>query len=426
MDKIRIRGGARLKGEIPISGAKNAALKLMTAVLLTDQPVTLANVPHLADVDAMAELLRQFGVDIEIAHGRTLGEGGTMRLHAPRIESSLAPYDIVRKMRASFQVLGPLLARHGEAKISLPGGCAIGARPVDFHIKGFEALGATIDLADGYVIASTDGGLKGATFELPFASVGATENLMAGATLAKGRTILKNTAREPETEDFGRCLIAMGAKISGLGTSELVIDGVEKLSGTEYAVMPDRIEAGTYALATAIAGGEVELIGARSHTIAALIDLLRKVGTEVTETNRGVAVHRNGVRPVAVDVTTGVFPGFPTDLQAQFMTLMATAAGVSHIRETVFENRFMHVPELLRMGADIKVEGDTAIVRGVERLKGAPVMATDLRASVSLVLAGLAAEGETIVNRVYHLDRGFERLEEKLSRVGADIERLPA
>jgi UDP-N-acetylglucosamine 1-carboxyvinyltransferase len=321
-------------------------------------------------------------------------------------------------------VLGPLLVRHGEAKISLPGGCAIGARPVDFHIKGFEALGAKIELADGYVIASAKDGLQGTTIELPFPSVGATENLMTGAVLAKGRTVLKNTAREPETEDLGRCLIAMGAKITGLGTPEIVIDGVERLTGVDYTVMPDRIESGTYAIATAMTGGEVELVGARAESNSALYGLLRSIGTEVTQTNRGIAIQRNGMRPTSVDVTTDVFPSFPTDLQAQFMALMAIASGTSHITETIFENRFMHVPELARMGANIKVEGEMATVTGVERLKGAPVMATDLRASVSLVLAGLVAEGETIVNRVYRLDRGFERLEEKLSLVGADIERL--
>jgi len=424
MDRIRIRGGNRLKGEIPISGAKNSALKLMAASLLTDQPVTLRNIPRLADVAGMGDLLMQFGVTMNIRRGAGLGQSDTMRLHAATIESALAPYDMVRKMRSSFQVLGPLLARHGEAEVSLPGGCAIGARPVDFHIKGFEALGAKIDLVDGYVIASARDGLVGTTFELPFASVGATENLMTGAVLAKGRTVLKNTAREPETEDLGRCLIAMGAKISGLGTSEITIDGVEKLSGVDYTVMPDRIETGTYAIATAMTGGEVELVGARTESNTALYGLLRSIGTEVTQTNRGVAIHRNGVRPASVDVTTDVFPSFPTDLQAQFMALMAISDGTSHITETVFENRFMHVPELARMGANIKVEGDMATVTGVERLKGAPVMATDLRASVSLVLAGLVAEGETMVNRVYHLDRGFERLEEKLSSVGADIERL--
>jgi len=424
MDKIRIRGGNRLNGEIPISGAKNSALKLMAASLLTDQPVTLRNIPRLADIAAMGDLLMQFGVTMNIRRGASLGHSDTMRLHAGVIENAVAPYDIVRKMRASFQVLGPLLARHGEAKISLPGGCAIGARPVDFHLRGFEALGAKIDLADGYVIASAKNGLKGATFELPFPSVGATENLMTAAVLAHGRTILKNTAREPETEDLGHCLIAMGAKIAGLGTSEIVIDGVEKLSGVDYTVMPDRIESGTYAIATAMTGGAVELVGARAESNQALYGLLRGIGTEVAQTNRGIAIERNGARPATVDVTTDVFPSFPTDLQAQFMALMAISNGTSHITETVFENRFMHVPELARMGANIKVEGDMATVVGVEKLRGAPVMATDLRASVSLVLAGLVADGETVVNRVYHLDRGFERLEEKLSNVGADIERI--
>ncbi len=426
MDRIRIRGGNRLKGEIPIGGAKNSALKLMAAALLTDQPVTLRNVPRLADIEAMADLVMQFGVNLNIRRGTCLGQSDTVRLHASSIESALAPYDIVRKFRASFQVLGPLLARHGEAKVSLPGGCAIGARPVDFHIQGLEAMGARIDLEDGYVIANANGGLKGTTFTVPRASVGATETLLTAATLAKGRTVLKNAAREPETGDLGNFLIAMGARITGLGTGEITIDGVERLSGCDYSVMPDRIETGTYAIATALAGGEVELVGARAESNAALYGLLRGIGTEVTQTNRGIAVHRNGVRPTSVDMTTDVFPAFPTDLQAQFMALMAVSDGISHIRETVFENRFMHVPELTRMGANIRVEGDMATVTGVQKLKGAPVMATDLRASVSLVLAGLVAEGETIVNRVYHLDRGFERLEEKLSGVGADIERQSA
>jgi len=426
MDKIRIRGGNRLQGEIPISGAKNSALKLMAASLLTAGPVVLKNVPRLADIEAMADLLMQFGVNLNIRRGSGIGLSDTLRLNAGTIESALAPYDIVRKMRASFQVLGPLLARHGEAKISLPGGCAIGARPVDFHIQGLEAMGARIDLEDGYVVATSNGGLKGTTFSVPRASVGATENLMTAATLATGRTVLKNAAREPETEDLGRFLVAMGAKISGLGTGEITIDGVEALHGVEYAVMPDRIETGTYAIATALAGGEVELVGGRIESNGALYTLLRNIGTDVTQTNRGVAVHRNGVRPISTDVTTDVFPAFPTDLQAQFMALMTMSNGISHIRETVFENRFMHVPELTRMGANIRVEGDMATVTGVEKLKGAQVMATDLRASVSLVLAGLVAEGETLVNRVYHLDRGFERLEEKLSGVGADIERLSA
>jgi len=426
MDKIRVRGGNRLKGEIPISGAKNSALKLMAASLLTDQPVTLTNVPRLADIGGMADLLMQFGVNLNIRRGQALGQTDTMRLHAATVDSALAPYDLVRKMRASFQVLGPLLARHGEAKISLPGGCAIGARPVDFHIQGLEALGAKIHLEDGYVIASVNGGLKGATFTVPRASVGATENVMTAAVLAKGRTVLKNAAREPETADLGSFLNAMGAKITGLGTCEITIEGVDNLRGVEYAVMPDRIETGTYAIATALAGGEVELVGARASSNGALYHLLRNVGTEVTETNRGIAIHRNGVRPIGVDVVTDVFPAFPTDLQAQFMALMAVSDGISHIKETVFENRFMHVPELARMGANIKIHGDTATVTGVERLRGAQVMATDLRASVSLVLAGLVAEGDTLVNRVYHLDRGFERLEEKLQGVGAEVERISA
>jgi UDP-N-acetylglucosamine 1-carboxyvinyltransferase len=424
MDRIRIRGGARLKGEIPISGAKNAALKLMAASLLTAEPLLLGNVPRLADVRAMAELLRSFGVSIEITPGAALGEGDVFRLQAAKIESAFASYDIVRKMRASFQVLAPLVARHGSAKVSLPGGCAIGARPVDLHLKALEAMGAKVALEDGYVVVEAEGGLRGAEINFPFVSVGATETAMMAATLAHGRTILNNVAREPEIDDLGRCLIAMDAKISGLGTSQLVIEGVEKLHGARHDVMPDRIEAGTYAIAAAIAGGEIELVGARREMIGALLDLLEKVGTEVKETNRGIALHMNGSRPRSVNVTTAPFPGFPTDLQAQFMALMAFGDGVSVIKETIFENRYMHVPELARMGADIKVEGDVAHVHGVERLKGAPVMATDLRASVSLVLAGLAAEGETIVNRVYHLDRGFDRLEEKLGRVGADIARI--
>jgi len=426
MDRIRIRGGNRLKGDIPIGGAKNSALKLIAASLLTEEPVTIRNMPRLADVEAMADLVMQFGVTINIRRGMTMGQSDTMRLQAAVIESAFAPYDIVRKMRASFQVLGPLLARHGHARVSLPGGCAIGARPVDFHIQGLEAMGANIALEDGYVIAHSDGGLKGTTFTVPRASVGATETLLMAATLAKGRTVLKNAAREPEIVDLGHFLIAMGAKITGLGTNEIAIEGIDKLHGAEYSVMPDRIETGTYAIATALAGGEVELLGARADSNAALFHLLRNVGTEVIESNRGIQVHRNGARPICTDVVTDVFPAFPTDLQAQFMALMAVADGTSHIKETVFENRFMHVPELTRMGANIRIDGDTATVTGVERLKGAQVMATDLRASVSLVLAGLVAEGDTVVNRVYHLDRGFERLEEKLSRVGAEVERLSA
>jgi len=426
MDRIRIRGGARLKGEIPISGAKNAALPLMAACLLTDAPLTLTNVPKLADVSFMADILRQLGVAVDWTPGTGLGEGGRYRLTAANLSGTTADYDIVRKMRASFLILGPLVARAGHAKVSLPGGCAIGARPVDLHLKAMEKLGATVELEDGYVVATAPNGLKGAEIEFPFVSVGATENTLMAASLAKGETVLVNAAREPEIDDLGHCLIAMGAKITGLGTSRIVVEGVSSLQAAEHAVLPDRIETGTFAMAAAIAGGEVELTGTRAALIGSVIPLLESIGTEIAETNRGLTVHRNGVRPVAVDVATAPFPGFPTDLQAQFMALMATASGVSFIKETIFENRFMHVPELLRMGADIKVDGDIAVVSGVDRLKGAPVMATDLRASSSLVLAGLAAEGETIVNRVYHLDRGFERLEEKLSRVGADIERQPA
>jgi len=426
MDRIRIRGGARLKGEIPISGAKNAALPLMAACLLTDAPLTLTNVPKLADVSFMADILRQLGVAADWTPGTGLGEGGRYRLTAANLSGTTADYDIVRKMRASFLILGPLVARAGRAKVSLPGGCAIGARPVDLHLKAMEALGAKVELEDGYVVATAPNGLKGAQIEFPFVSVGATENTLMAAALAKGETVLVNAAREPEIDDLGHCLIAMGAKIAGLGTSRIVVEGVSSLHAAEHAVLPDRIETGTFAMAAAIAGGEVELTGTRAELIGSVIPLLESIGTEIVETNRGLKVHRNGIRPVSVDVATAPFPGFPTDLQAQFMALMATASGVSFIKETIFENRFMHVPELLRMGADIKVDGDIAVVSGVERLKGAPVMATDLRASSSLVLAGLAAEGETIVNRVYHLDRGFERLEEKLSRVGADIERQSA
>ncbi|HEY0283369.1 MAG TPA: UDP-N-acetylglucosamine 1-carboxyvinyltransferase [Rhizomicrobium sp.] len=424
MDKIVIRGGVRLKGEIPISGAKNAALPLMAACLLTDAPLTLTNVPKLADVAFMADLLRHLGADAEWAPEAAMG--GRYRLCAADLTDTTADYDIVRKMRASFLVLGPLLARAGRAKVSLPGGCAIGARPVDLHLKALEALGAVVELADGYVIASAPQGLKGALIEFPSVSVGATEHVLMAATLAEGRSTIANAAREPEIDDLGHCLIAMGARISGLGTSTIVVEGVKSLHAAEHSVLPDRIETGTYAMAVAIAGGEVELTGTRADLIGSIVALLQAAGAQVTETNRGLSVARNGVRPISVSAATAPFPGFPTDLQAQFMALMATAEGTSTIKETIFENRFMHVPELLRMGADIKIEGDTAVVSGVPRLKGAPVMATDLRASSSLVLAGLGAEGETAVNRVYHLDRGFERLEEKLGRVGAEIERLPA
>jgi UDP-N-acetylglucosamine 1-carboxyvinyltransferase len=395
----------------------------MVASLLTDEPLILTNVPKLADVVFMAELLKSFGVAVEWTPGKKLGEGGTYRLQANRVRGSTAEYDIVRKMRASFFVLGPLVARVGLAKVSLPGGCAIGARPVDLHLKGLQALGAAIDVAQGYVIADAPAGLAGGEVVFPIVSVGATESVLMAACLAQGRSVLVNAAREPEIVDLGNCLIAMGAKISGLGTSRIVVDGVAKLHGASHAVLPDRIETGTYAIAVAIAGGDVELTGTSPDLVSSLLDLLVLVGAEVSSTGTGIRVVRNGSRPKSVSVDTAPFPGFPTDLQAQFMALMATAEGTSRIRETIFENRFMHVPELVRLGAEIKVEGDTAIVTGVPHLTGAPVMATDLRASSSLVLAGLAATGETIVNRVYHLDRGFERLEEKLRAVGANIER---
>ncbi|HJR55581.1 MAG TPA: UDP-N-acetylglucosamine 1-carboxyvinyltransferase, partial [Rhizomicrobium sp.] len=366
-----------------------------------------------------------FGVGVTISLGGGIGEGDAMTLNAGNITSTFASYDMVRKMRASFQVLGPLLARVGEAKVSLPGGCAIGARPVELHLDALKAMGADVWLEDGYVVTQAPGGLTGATVTFPFVSVGATETALTAATLAKGTTRLINAAREPEVSDLCRCLIAMGAKIEGVGTGELVIEGVRELHGTTHNVMSDRIEAGTYAIAAVIAGGEVELTGASRETIAALLSLLEKSGAEIADTPNGLKISMNGARPQAADVTTAPYPGFPTDLQAQIMALMTVAEGSSVVREKIFENRFMHVPELARMGAQVRIEGDTAIVKGVEKLKGAPVMATDLRASVSLVLAGLVAEGETSVGRVYHLDRGFDRLEEKLSRVGADIARIP-
>jgi UDP-N-acetylglucosamine 1-carboxyvinyltransferase len=399
---------------------------LMAASLLSEQPLTLSNVPNLADVVYMADVLRQLGVGVAWQMSGPDHVGGVIKLHAPKRPQSLATYEAVRKMRASFLVLGPLVARIREAMVSLPGGCAIGARPVDLHLKGLAALGAEIELTGGYVLARAPRGLTGAEFVFPVISVGATENLLMAASLAKGTTVLENAAREPEIADLGQCLIAMGAKISGLGTSRVTIEGVKELGPATHSVLPDRIETGTYAIAAAIAGGEVELTGTTQELIGALVPLLRRAGAEIETTSFGVSVARNGQGVKAADVTTAPFPGFPTDLQAQYMALMAIAEGTSHIRETIFENRFMHVPELMRMGADIRVEGDTAIVVGHKELKGAPVMATDLRASVSLVLAGLAAEGETIVNRVYHLDRGFERIEEKLKACGADIERLKA
>lgn len=425
MDKIRIRGGKSLVGSIPIGGAKNAALPLMAASLLTEGTLRLANIPHLADITTLANLLGTLGVEIALdGHAEGGHQGRVLALTARNISNTTAEYDLVRKMRASILVLGPLVAREGKAKVSLPGGCAIGARPVDLHLKGLEALGAKIELREGYVEALAPGGLKGARFVFPFVSVGATENLMMAATLAKGTTVLSNAAREPEIGDLARCLIAMGAKIEGIDTDTLTIHGGTKLSGTTHSILPDRIELGTFAMAAAATGGDVELIGGRTELIASAATALTQAGVTIEETPRGVRVRRTNAPLVGVDVMTEPFPGFPTDLQAQMMALLTTAEGASMITETIFENRFMHVPELRRMGANINLHGGSAMVRGVPKLTGAPVMATDLRASVSLVIAGLVAQGETIVNRVYHLDRGYERLEAKLAACGADIERV--
>jgi len=418
MDRIAITGGAPLKGTIPIYGAKNSALKLQAAALLSAEPLVLENMPDLADTRFMAELLASLGVEVA-----WVKEARVLRLHAAEIGSTIAPYDLVRKMRATFNVLGPLLARVGHATVSLPGGCAIGARPVDLHLKVFEAMGADIHIEQGYVKAAALRGLRGAEIEFPFVSVGATEHAMLAAVLAQGDTVLKNVAREPEIIDLADCLNAMGARVEGAGANEIRITGVTSLSGAKHAVVADRIETGTYALAVAAAGGSVLLQGARFEHLGALIKVLRAAGVDVDAEARGLRVKRNGGRIMPVDFETEPFPGFPTDLQAQAMALLCLADGQSRIRETIFENRFMHAPELARLGAQIAVHGNEAVVTGVERLIGAPVMATDLRASVSLVIAGLAAEGETIVNRVYHLDRGFERLEAKLAACGAQIER---
>lgn len=422
MDSIAITGGARLNGTIPISGAKNSALKLMAASILTDQPLRLTNMPRLADTKFLGRLLRELGVEVtENGHG---AEQETL-FHAAEIRSTFAPYDLVRQMRASFNVLGPLLARTGEAKVSLPGGCTIGARPVDLHLQALTAMGAEIELDEGYVIARAPKGLKGAEIEFPFVSVGATEHALLAAVLADGVTVLRRAAREPEIGDLARCLIAMGAKVEGLDTDELVITGVASLTGAEWPVIADRIEMGSYAVAAAMAGGEVRLTRSRPELMQALTEKLVEAGVEVAPTDDGVIVRRDpAVRLKAVNVATEVYPGFATDLQAQFMALMTLAEGESVIHENIFENRFMHAPELARLGADIHVHAGEAVVRGVEALHGAPVMATDLRASVSLVIAGLAAQGETTVGRVYHLDRGFERLEEKLGACGAEIRRI--
>ena len=416
MDRIRIRGGRPLHGQLPIGGAKNAALPLMTAGMLTDDRLLLGNVPQLADIATMAALIAQHGVTV-VPDGRTLSIGGP-------ISNTEAPYEIVRKMRASILVLGPLLARVREARVSLPGGCAIGTRPVDLHLKGLEQMGAAIRLEGGYVHASAPGGLRGAVIVLPFASVGATENLLMAATLAEGRTEIANAAREPEIGDLAACLLAMGAQIEGIGSGTLVVDGVPRLHGAAHPIVADRIETGTYACAAAITGGEVRLLGGQLAHLGAVADALRSAGVEMVEQGDALVVRRrDGLH--GADAMTEPYPGFPTDMQAQFMALMSVAEGAAMVTETIFENRFMHVPELNRMGANINVHGASAIVRGVRRLSGAPVMATDLRASVSLVLAGLAARGETVVNRVYHLDRGYEALEQKLAACGADIERIP-
>ena len=427
MDRILIRGGNVLRGNIHISGAKNAALPLMIAALLTDEPLTLTNMPRLADVSLLRKILRNQGADTTLA-GKKAGSnpfaGDTVRIHAREITDTTAPYELVSKMRASFWVLGPLLARCHEARVSLPGGCAIGTRPVDFYLKALEALGAEIDMNAGYVVARAPGGLKGGRIVFPKVSVGATHVALMAATLARGETVIENAAREPEVSDVAECLVKMGAQIGGIGTSTLTIQGVERLHGAEHPVLADRIETGTYAMAAAMTGGDVLLTGARADTLDAFIAVMDEAGVSISMEEGGMRVRRaaEAIQPVSVE--TQPYPGFPTDLQAQLMALMTRAAGTSTIRETIFENRFMHVQELARLGADITLNGDTALVHGVEGLTGAPVMATDLRASVSLVIAALVASGETELNRVYHLDRGFETLEKKLAAVGADIERV--
>ena len=428
MDRIRLVGGNPLHGDITISGAKNAALPLKIASLLSDEPLVLTNVPRLADVKQLERILENHGVDIAV-HGRRRGEsdgvGQRMTFHAADIVDTTAPYDLVSKMRASFWVIGPLLARCHEARVSLPGGCAIGTRPVDLFLFGLKELGAEIDIDDGYVVArAPKGGLIGNRIVFPKVSVGATHTLLMAATLAKGTTVLENAAQEPEITNVAECLVAMGAKISGIGTKTLTIEGVEKLHGANVEVIPDRIETGTFAMAAAMTGGDVLLRGARPEHLQAALDVLARTGVDLIPEADGLRVKRNGNGIQPVDAETQPFPGFPTDLQAQFMALMTMSEGTSHVRETIFENRYMHVAELARFGADISVDGQLATIRGKPQLKGAQVMATDLRASVSLVIAGLAAKGETIVNRIYHLDRGFERLEDKLSRCGAEIERL--
>ncbi|MGY8993427.1 MAG: UDP-N-acetylglucosamine 1-carboxyvinyltransferase [Rhodospirillales bacterium] len=426
MDRIIIRGGVPLKGQIAIGGAKNAALPLMAASLLTEETLSLSNLPHLADIVTMAHLLGELGVSIGMDGDATNGghTGRVLSLTAANILNTTAPYDLVRKMRASVLVLGPLVARYGKARVSLPGGCAIGTRPVDLHLKVLAQLGADIELREGYIQASAPNGLTGAHIVFPMVTVGGTENALMAAVLARGETVLANAAREPDVADLAHCLVAMGAEIEGIGTDTLSIHGVDRLHGAEYGVLPDRIETGTYAVAAAITGGDIELVGTRLDLVESVADVLTRAGVNISETTDGIRVVRVNGPLKGVDIMTEPFPGFPTDMQAQIMALMAVSGGASMITETIFENRFMHVPELCRMGANINVHGSSAIVRGVACLSGAPVMATDLRASVSMVLAGLAAKGETVVNRVYHLDRGYERLEEKLAACGAEIERV--
>lgn len=420
MDRIRVAGGRPLNGTIEIAGAKNACLTLMPAALLTDQKLVLTNAPRLEDIRTMTALLRSLGVEISARE-----DGNVLELSASAITKHKAHYDIVRKMRASILVLGPMLARERRACVSLPGGCAIGARPVDLHLSGLEKMGAELDLADGYITARAPNGLRGAVIEFADVSVGATENLLMAATLARGTTVLRNAAREPEILDLARCLSAMGAEIDGAGTSEITIEGVDALRGATHSVLPDRVEMGTYMIAPAIAGGEVTVVGGSRELVGALIETLETSDIAVEDVPGGLRVRRKNGIILPTEITTEPFPGFPTDLQAQIMALLTLGTGTSRIHEHIFENRFMHVPELARMGADIEVHGGTAVINGVNRLRGAPVMATDLRASVSLILAGLAAEGETIVSRVYHLDRGYERVEEKLGACGAEIERIP-
>jgi UDP-N-acetylglucosamine 1-carboxyvinyltransferase len=427
MDRIRIIGGNKLNGIIPISGAKNAALPLMIAALLTEETLILENVPRLADVALLHRILGNHGVDIMSA-GKRSGDrehqGQTLHISAAHIIDTTAPYDLVSKMRASFWVIGPLLARMKEAKVSLPGGCAIGTRPVDLLIMALEKLGADIVIDGGYAVARAPQGLHGATIDFPKVTVSGTHVALMAATLAKGTTIITNAACEPEIADVADCLNKMGAKVTGAGTPRIVIEGVAKLRGARHAVLPDRIETGTYAMAVAMTGGDVQLQGARPELLQSALDVLTQAGATITQNNEGIRVQRNGAGIRPVEVSTAPFPGFPTDLQAQLMALMTRAEGASHITETIFENRFMHVQELARFGARITLDGETATIEGRPTLRGAPVMATDLRASVSLVIAALAAEGETMVNRIYHLDRGFERLEEKLSACGATIERI--